>query len=87
MDSLTERLEIRLPARTLDLLRSEAKRRNISVAQLLREAIHLLEENLEEDRQARLRAAEKLFLVGAPVADWPKMKRQIEEGRLKGKPQ
>lgn len=81
MDALTERLEVRLPTETLHLLRREAERRNVSVAQLVREAIQLL---LEEDRQARLRAAENLFRVGAPVAEWTEMKREIEEGRLKG---
>ena len=38
----------------VNLLRNEAQRRGTSVAQLVREAIHLL---LEEDREARLRTA------------------------------
>lgn len=83
MMKLTERLEIRLPRETLRLLHQEAERRGVSMAQLAREAIDLL---LKEDRQARLRAAEALFRVGAPVADWPKMKREIERAHSQDKP-
>lgn len=50
------------------------------MARLVREAIELL---LKEDRQARMRAAEALFQVGAPVADWPEMEREIEAAHLK----
>jgi len=80
MGTLTERLEVRLPAQVLQLLRQEASQRGISVAQLVREAIDLL---LKEDRQARVRAAKSLFQVGAPVSDWEEMKREIEAARLK----
>lgn len=78
MDTLTERLEVRLPTHTLQLLRREAKRRGVSVGQLVREAIDLLQ---AEDRHAKVQAAEALFHVDAPVADWPEMKREIEEAR------
>jgi len=73
---LSERLEVRLPPETAQLLRREAERRGVPVARLVREAIDLL---LQEDRQARLRAAEALFQVEAPIADWDQMKREIEE--------
>ena len=76
---LSERLEVRLSPRQMALLRREARRRGLPVAHLVREAIDLL---LEEDRRARLQAAEALFQVGAPVADWERMKREIEAGRL-----
>ena len=79
MDTLTERLEVRLPPQTLELLRQEAQRRRVSVGQLVREAVDLL---LEQDREARIRAAEALFRVGGPVADWQEMKREIEEAYL-----
>lgn len=78
MDILTERLEIRLPAHTLHLLRREAKRRGVSVARLVREAIDRLQ---AEDRHAKVQAAEALFRVDAPVADWAEMKREIERAR------
>lgn len=76
MGVLTERLEVRLPSQTMQLLRQEARQRGVSVSQLVREAIELL---LVQDRQARMQAAEALFRIEAPVADWPEMKREIEE--------
>ncbi|MDR5695920.1 MAG: ribbon-helix-helix domain-containing protein [Armatimonadota bacterium] len=82
MGTLTERLEIRLPPEKLRLLRQEAERRGVPVALLVREAIDLL---LQEDRQARLRAAEVLFQVNAPVSSWKKMKREIVEAYLKSR--
>ena len=69
-------LEVRLPPQTLQFLRQEAKRRAISEAELVREAIETL---LARDRQARLQAAEALCQVEAPVADWETMKRELEE--------
>jgi hypothetical protein len=74
----TEPLEVQLPPRTLQLLRQEAERREMSVADLVREAIDLL---LAQDKQARMQAAEALCQVEAPVADWEQMKREIEEAR------
>lgn len=75
MATLTERLQVRLSKETLRLLREEAEQHGVSMAKLAREAIDSL---LKEDRQERLRAAEALFRVGAPVADWSEMKREIE---------
>ncbi|MDA2928205.1 hypothetical protein MYX78_13425, partial [Acidobacteria bacterium AH-259-G07] len=80
MGTLTERLEVRLPGHTLQLLRGEAERRGVSLAQLVREGIDML---LREDHKARLHAAEALFQLEAPVEDWDEMKRQIEEAYLK----
>ena len=74
----TESLEVYLPPQTLQLLRQEAERREISVAELVREAVDLL---LARDKQARMQAAEALCQVEAPVADWEQMKREIEEAR------
>jgi hypothetical protein len=74
----TESLEVYLPPQTLQLLRQEAERREISVAELVREAVDLL---LARDKQARMQAAEALCQVEAPVADWEQIKREIEEAR------
>jgi hypothetical protein len=63
------------------MLRREAARRGTSVAGVVREAIDSL---VREDRAARRRAAEALFRVGAPVADWQVMKREIEAAHLEG---
>jgi len=82
MAMLTERLEVRLPSELMRLLREEAQRRGISVAQLVREAI---ESSLIGDRKARVQAAEELFKVEAPVAEWPEMKKEIEEAHLEVK--
>jgi hypothetical protein len=78
MDVGTEPLEVRLPPQTLQLLRQEAERREIPVAELVREAIDLL---LAQDKQARIQAAEALCQVEAPIADWEQIKREIEEAR------
>ncbi len=80
MGSLTERLEVRLPPQTLQLLRQEARRRGVSLGQLAREAIDLL---LQQDQQARVQAAQALFRVEAPIADWPARKQEIEEAHRK----
>ena len=79
MGALTERLEIRLPPQTMQSLRQEARQRGISVAQLVREAIELM---LVQDRQARIQAAEALFKIEAPVADWSEMEQEIEKAHL-----
>jgi len=72
----TESLEVHLPPQTLQLLRQEAERREIPLAELVREAIDLL---LAQDKQARMQATEALCHVEAPVTDWEQMKREIEE--------
>lgn len=80
MNILSERLEVRLSPEKLELLRQEAQQRGMPVAKLVREAIDLL---LKEDRQVKQRVAEALFQVGAPVADWDEMKKDIEGAHLK----
>lgn len=74
MPPLSDRLEIRLPPPTMARLRQEARRRGISIGALVREALDRL---LETEREARLETAEALFRVGAPVDDWPVMKRTL----------
>ncbi|RLD02960.1 MAG: hypothetical protein DRI56_13285 [Chloroflexota bacterium] len=79
MEVLTERFEVRLPRHTLQMLRQEAQHRSVPMSQLVREAIDLL---FMEDRHAKLRAAEALFSVDAPVADWEQMKQEIAAEHL-----
>ena len=79
MDVSTERLEVNLPSPTLALLRQEARRRGVPEALVVREAIEQL---LAGERQARVRAAEALFRVEAPVADWAQMEQEIEAARI-----
>ena len=81
MGTLTERLQVRLSPQTLKLLRQEAQRRRVSVAQVVREAVDLM---LQQDREARIQAAEALFQIDAPVGDWEEMKAEIDEARRDG---
>lgn len=78
MEALDERLEIRVPSQTMRLLREEARQRGVSVAQVVRDAIA---HQVEDDRLARIRAAEALCQVDAPVADWDEMKDEIVTAR------
>jgi Arc/MetJ-type ribon-helix-helix transcriptional regulator len=80
MESLSERFEVRLPPHTLETLRRESQKRNVPMSQLVREAIDML---LEQDQQAKMRAADELFSIGAPVADWEQMKDEITASHLK----
>lgn len=61
------------------MLREEARRRGVSLGQLIRHSINWL---LKEERDSRLRAAEELCETRAPAPDWEIMKREIEEARL-----
>ncbi len=79
MPALTERLEVRLPRETMRQLRDEARQRNVPVSEVVREAIDYL---LIHDRSARRQAADALFGVGAPVADWDEMEEEIDLGRM-----
>jgi hypothetical protein len=78
MDALTKRIEIRVTDRGFRLVHEEARARGCSVGQLVREAISRL---IEADSAARIRAAEALFGIEGPVADWPDMEREIEAAR------
>ncbi len=79
MPALFERLEIRVSKEVAQQLREEARQRQVSVSELVREAIDFL---LVHDKEARRRAAEALFQIEAPVADWPEMEKEIELGFL-----
>ncbi len=78
MTELSERLEIRLDAERMRLLRKESRERNVSLAEIVREAI---DARYRATREGKLKAAEELFMLEGPVEDWGVMKRQIEEAR------
>lgn len=78
MDTPTQRLEVTLPGPTRARLREEARRRGVREAELVNEAIECL---LAGDRQARVRAAERLCRAAAPVGDWDEVKEEIEAAR------
>lgn len=78
MGELTERLEIRLDRERMQRLRKESRQRGVSIAEIVREAI---DARYQATREDKLRAAQELFQVEAPVGDWEDMERQIEEAR------
>ena len=77
MADLRERLEIRIEPERLKMLKREAERRKVSVAEIVREAI---DNWYSTTREEKLKAARELFEVEAPVGDWERMKKEIEEG-------
>lgn len=78
METLSERLEVRVDSNTMRQLRSLADRRGVSIGRIVRDA---LGHELGDDRAERLRAAQALFAVGTSVADWPAMEADIEAAR------
>jgi hypothetical protein len=78
METLSERIEVRVSRSTLRLVRAEARARDVSVGELVREAIARI---VQEESAARIQAAHSLFEVEAPVADWAVIEREIEQAR------
>ena len=74
METLSERLEIRVERQTARQLREEARLRGVSVGQVVREAIARW---IGDDTSARMRAVDALCRIEAPVADWPEMEQEI----------
>lgn len=81
VETLSERLEIRVDRSTMRLLRALADRRGVSIGHVVRDA---LGHELGDDRAERVRAAQALFSVGTSVADWPEMEAEIEAARADG---
>lgn len=76
METLSERLEIRVERQTARQVREVARQRGVSVGQVVREAIaHWI----GDDASARMRAVEALCQIEAPVADWADMEQEIVE--------
>ena len=79
MRGTVERVEVHLSPEIAEWLRQEAQHRGVTMDEIVREAVEFL---LAEDRRARLRAAEALFRVDAPVNDWDTMEREIYEAHI-----
>lgn len=79
METLSERLEIRVERHTARQLREQARLRGVSVGQVVREAIARW---VGDDASARMRAVDALCRIEAPVADWPDMEREIIAAHL-----
>jgi len=63
----------------MHMLREKAQQRKISVDQLILQTIKFL---LDEKPNFRLQAAEALFHIEAPVADWETMKQEIAKAHM-----
>ncbi len=77
----TERVQTVLTAAQFEQLAELAEKSRKPVSVLIREAI---EQTYFEaiDRQRREQALDRLLTLAAPVADWPQMEAEIEEGAL-----
>ncbi len=73
---LDARLEIRLHPEKLQMLKDEAVKKNTSVGGIVREAI---DSYCAVSAEEKLAAVRKLAELKAPVTDWDKMKKEIEE--------
>lgn len=77
---LEARLEIRLHPEQLQKLKDEAAAKNISVGNIVREAIA---QRYAVSRDEKLKAVQQMAEINAPVTDWKQMKKEIESGYLK----
>lgn len=80
MQSLTKKTTILFAPKMYKQLERLAEERGTSVAHLVRQAA--IQCYLVPDRRTRMEAVRALAAMQLPVADWPQMEREIEEGRL-----
>lgn len=71
---LNARLEVRLYPEQLKQLKDEAKQKNTSVGNLVREAI---DQRYQVSKVEKMDAVNQLAKINAPVADWEQMKKEI----------
>ena len=79
MQGLTKKTTILFSPKTYRQLERIAKEQKSSVAQLVRLAA--IQRYLLPDQKTRREAAAAIAAMQLPVADWPTMEREIEEGR------
>lgn len=80
MQGLTKKTTILFSPKIYHQLEHVAQQRKTSVAHLVRQAA--IQCYLVPDRRTRLAAVEALAAMELPVADWPQMEREIQQGRL-----
>ena len=80
MEALTKKTTILFPPKIYRQLEQVAEKQGTSVAHLIRKAA--IQCYLVPDRRTRLEAVKALAAMKLPVADWPQMEREIEQGRL-----
>ena len=78
MSTLSKRLEIRLDPSTLCVLQAQAHKEHASIGELIRRAVE--KTYLHSQKGSPKTAAQHLCSLGAPVADWPQMEKEIEGG-------
>jgi len=84
MQGLTKKTTILFSPKVYRQLERVAKEQGTSVADLVRRAA--IRSYLVPDRRSRMEAVKALAAMELPVADWPQMEREIEEGRLGHRP-
>lgn len=81
MANYTERVQTVLTKAQYDQLMALAEQEQKPVSVMIREAV--VERYLVKiDVQKRQQALEELLALDAPVADWPQMEAEIEQGAL-----
>ena len=80
MQNLTKKTTILFSPKVYRQLENVAKKQGTSVAHLVRQAA--IQQYLLPDRKVRQQAVEALVAMNLPVADWPQMEHEIEQGRL-----
>ncbi|MBI3021627.1 MAG: hypothetical protein HYY59_06510 [Candidatus Omnitrophica bacterium] len=80
MQTLTKKTTILFSPKMYHRLAHLAKQQGMSVAHLVRQAA--IQCYLVPDRRTRLEAVEALSAMELPVADWPKMEKEIVQGAL-----
>lgn len=82
MVGLSKKVMILFRPDQLKRMKEEAKRRGISVAELVRQAVDReLAEEGQAEKSARLAAARLLVAAGEPVMEWDELERVLEKGR------
>jgi predicted DNA-binding protein len=79
MCMFSERTQVLLTPEQASRLKRIARREGRSVGAVIREAV---DEYVGGTFDRRQEALERLFAIGAPVADWEVMKAEIIEGRF-----
>lgn len=80
METLTKKTTILFSPKIYRQLEQLAEKQGTSVAHLVRKAA--IQCYLVPDRRTRLEAVKALAAMELPVAEWPRMEREIEQGRF-----
>lgn len=79
---LSKRVQVLIDENEYKKLKDIGKRSHKSLGEIFREAVQLYGERIVS-RVQRLAVVEKMMKLNAPVADWPKMEKEIMRARLR----